>query len=186
MPRRRYQPQDTSPESVARIERLDRIFEARRKGLTIAEIARNEGLSRRTIHRILTSEMMKRKERFGEKADALIQMQLDRLEMLWNKLQNKIDRGDARACEVGITVLRRQAELMGLDQPTKIHNTHELIELSDDELQQEAERLRIEVAQINIPALLPGESTAVPFPAVAPPAEIIDAEVVPSDEPTST
>lgn len=171
-PRRRHQPQHTSPESVARLERNERAIELRRQGKTYLEIGRELGISRMRAHQIITAEMTKRREKFQDKADSLIQMQLDRLELLWNRLQGRIDMGEPRACEVGIAILRRQAELMGLDQPIKVHNTHELIELSDDELRQEAERLRIDVQRIEIPALLPGEA-----PATAPP-EIIDAEIV--------
>ena len=176
--RRRHQHQNTPPESIARLERNERAIELRRKGLTYAEIAKELGISRIRAHQIITAEMLKRRERFQDKADSLIQMQLDRLEMLWNKLQQRIDRGEARAVEVGISILRRQAELMGLDQPTKIHNTHELIELSDSELQEEAERLRIEVADISIPALLPGEA----IPALPAPASIPEPEPEPISE----
>lgn len=167
------QEQATPPPSIDRGERLERCLDLRRAGLSYAEIGKEVGLSGNHVYRIINSEMIKRRERYAEKADQLIQMQLDRLEWLWNKMQGQMEQGSPRAVEVGISLLKRQAELLGLDKPIKIHNTHELIELSDDELRQEAERLRVNVQNLDIPQLLPGETTA------SVPQEIIDAEIVP-------
>lgn len=178
--RRRHQQQNTSPDSVARLERINKALDLRRKGSTYAEIGQALGISKMRAHQIIVAEMTKRRDKYTENADTLVQMQLDRLELLWNRLQHRIDMGEPRACEVGIAILRRQSELMGLDQPIKVHNTHELIELSDFELQQEASRLRIEVQQIDIPALLPGEAPLPVLPAAG--EEAIDAEIVPADE----
>lgn len=155
-----------NPKSLDRLEKTDRALELRRCGHTYREIARELRITLRQAHKLVTDAFKATQRHAKEQSDELVQIQSDRLEAMYKALAPKLEKGGeglARAIEVGIKVLERQAKLHGLDQPAKQETTVTYHHLSDAELIDEARKLRLDV-HLHPPqsVLLPGETDLPP------------------------
>lgn len=116
------------------IDKARRMFEMRLKGVSILAIATTFKCTPKTVHatlqRYTKQELLPYVEEYRE-------MQKGRLDFLWEKLVNsgRLEKGDPAALNAGVNILRRYAETVGSDAPTKIELNHHVdpreIELHD-------------------------------------------------------
>lgn len=108
-----------SVDAMTEVERARRMFELRLKGVTLATIASMFGVSTPRVHQIL--EKYTKKELLPYVEDYRT-MQIERLNVLWNKLveSGRLEKGEPAAINAGVNILRRYAETTGSDAPSKI------------------------------------------------------------------
>ena len=160
-------------QKVEELETARRAFEMRLKGISVHMIARTLKCAPSTVHTILQKytrqELLPYVEEYRE-------MQKARLDYLWQKLveSGKLEKGDPAAMNAGVNILRRYAETVGSDAPTKIElNAHidpREIELHDLILQAQRD------TQAEIKAIRAGQRE------LADDEEIAEAEIVDNDE----
>lgn len=159
-----------SPKSLERLERTERAVELRRRGFTYREIARELRVTLKAAHKLVTDAFKATQRHAREATEELKQLQDERLESMYRSLAARIEKGDARAIEVGIKLLERQSRLHGLDAPAKAETSVTFRHLSDAELLDEARRVKLDVR------VLPGAGVLLPGEVSLPP--LLEAEVV--------
>jgi DNA-binding CsgD family transcriptional regulator len=105
-------------------ERARRMYELRLKGVSITAIAQAFKCTPNTVNTTLQRHIRKEIVPYVEEYR---EMQKGRLDYLWEKLVNsgKLEKGDPAAINAGVNILRRYAETVGSDAPTKIElNAH--------------------------------------------------------------
>lgn len=145
-----------------RLELARKALDLRISGLTVVQIGEHLGISTSLASKILAQAMEHAQKRFQESAEQLTQIQLQRLEKLYRAIEPAALKsghsGQPRAAEVAMKLLERQAKLLGLDAPVKQEIRVELMDMTDHELRDEAERMRLALAHSTpVPSLLPGE-----------------------------
>lgn len=104
-----------------RADRNRAIIQDRRDGYTYEQLAHKYSLSTSTAYGIVkeyTDEVVK------PAAEALVQLEIDRLERLLLALQPKIDAGNVRAIEVAIKLSESLRKLTGVDAAMKLEVEH--------------------------------------------------------------
>lgn len=56
----------------------------------------------------------------AEPAEDVRQMELERLDHLYQKLSPKVEAGDTRAIQTALSIMDRRAKMLGLDSPVKV------------------------------------------------------------------
>src|SRR5262245_34850770 len=150
----------TSPRRVLAAQRRAEIVRLRVEGRTLQAIADEIGLSRSAVHESLTNELKKLADRSQEEAAVYRELTLARLEALFAALWPQAQAGHVPSVNAAVSILDRQAKLLGLDAPSR-HETKLTVErMTDAELIAEAERLGLPVP----PELLDPHPATIPFP----------------------
>ena len=111
----------TSPRRLAAIERHRRALELRTAGATFPEIAAalgytGPGAAYKAVHAGIRAVLR-------EPAEALVNLELVRLDKMWLAIWPAIARGNVHAIDRGLRVMERRARLLGLDAPWRLeHN----------------------------------------------------------------
>lgn len=127
----------TGGAELARIQRDERVYELRLKGLTIREIASEIGCGSTTVARAVQRISTEARARRDEAKEALVQIEVDRIDAMqrgaWDRAVGKdpslvLDDGgfDWRAQDGAIhsvhKLSERRAKLLGMDAPATTHN----------------------------------------------------------------
>jgi hypothetical protein len=177
----------TAPEGFSRLDRQTKAVLLRRQGHTFREIAAEMKITLREAHRLVTTAFREAAHRSAETAEQMVQLHNERLDWMLKSLASEIDRGSSRAIEVAVKLLDRQARLLGLDAPAKKEVQIRFDQLSDQELLDEAKRLRVSIEGLTGGALLlPGETSLPPELEREIKGAIVDAEYTIKPPPPST
>jgi predicted DNA-binding protein (UPF0251 family) len=124
--------------SVAVREREAWALRLRAGGLTYSEIAGqlqvSDRMAARIVHRALGRVVR-------EPAGELLNLELERLDLVWRGSFPRAAAGSARHAEVCLRVLERRARLLGLDAPTRTVAKVTFTDEEVDKLDQEIEAL---------------------------------------------
>jgi hypothetical protein len=107
----------TSPARLAQAQRAVRALELRAGGATFAAIGEDLGIGAAGAFKLVERAL---RYALQEPAEAVRQIEAQRLDMLWRRLQPKIRKGDLKAIEVALKVMARRAALLGLDAPVQV------------------------------------------------------------------
>lgn len=140
----------TSPRYQAPIvERHLQWLEEFKNGATYAEIAKNHGYARSTVHEAIHLQLKKAADRRNGLADVALELQIARYEWLWAKACNAVEKaeagrelGVAQLLNSGRLILDSMTKLMGLDQPQRAEVTVHTVSDIDREIANLADMLR--------------------------------------------
>lgn len=141
MPARKPGTIDTSQKGLGTLERQLQALELRKRGIPYRDIARALGWASASTAYEAVQKLLEKRVR--ENADELVEMELERLDHLYQTLLKTAmggGRGAARAAEVAIKVLERRSKLLGLDAAEQKELTvrmPEVVEYFRDENQDE-------------------------------------------------
>ena len=111
---------DALPGSRERIaDRRIEVFELRKTGMELREIAKIVGTSHGTVHQDLKKVLAERLARRDEVVEEYVEIQKAQLNSMVEKYWPKVQEGDIGAGYLLLAVLKRQAELLGLDAPIR-------------------------------------------------------------------
>lgn len=118
----------SSKRAVIAAEHREKAWGLRRAGWSLAQIGREIGISKQAVHKIIMAELETIQATVTEEARLERQLQLERMDYLWNTLYAEI----VNITKIGGTVLtllpifdrlikiaERQDKLLGLSAPTK-------------------------------------------------------------------
>lgn len=97
-------------------EMMARFYKLRSQGLSVRQIADIEGCCIATVSRYCKEAALLV---IAPEVEEFRQTQDEQLDMLWNKLQARIEKGDTFAIDAALKILDRRAKLWGLDKPIK-------------------------------------------------------------------
>ena len=121
----------TSPRRLEAIEKQRQALELRRAGATYEEIARavGYGTSRSAAYKAVMSAIHRVLQ---EPAEAVLVLELQRLDKLQMAIWSKAMAGDEKAIGRVLEIMGRRARLLGIDQPRRIDITARIRELAGD------------------------------------------------------
>lgn len=105
--------------SKAVLERREKALDYRTRGWAYRDIAKALGVSLAQAYKDVNYELAEAKSRARENADELLQLELDRLDMLLKGLEPMARVGNPGAVNSYLKVMERRAKLLGLDAPAK-------------------------------------------------------------------
>lgn len=115
---RRRHPRGTSPRMLFAMDRRIAALDMRRRGATYREIAAALGLANPgTAHRMVSEELAAMREQCAESAQELVELELERLDLLWRSLMPAVQSGNPRAIMTCLAVSKQRCALLGLDKP---------------------------------------------------------------------
>ena len=91
----------------------------RLKGLSYREIANEMGVHSGTAHGYVQAAIRIIQEKYTEKADALVTLERQKLDLLEVGLIKATREGDVKAATAMLKIMERRAKLLGLDEPSK-------------------------------------------------------------------
>jgi hypothetical protein len=143
--------QKTSPVNIAAKKLAEKAVELRAEGMSYPDIARElKYNSRQAAHDAVNRAL---KEMFREPLEAMIQLDMERLDRMWTVHFLNAQAGDVNALSACMRIMERRARLLGLDAPAKTAATSSVdlthSGMSKEELKEEALRL----ASLIIPGL---------------------------------
>lgn len=108
---------NSQTQKVAAHERRLKCLELRIAGKSLREIARETGYgSVSGVHKAIAAALL---DTLREPAEDVRALELERLDAMWRKVWQRIERGDLAAVDRGLRIQDRRAKLLGLDAPTK-------------------------------------------------------------------
>ena len=116
----------TRARSVIRQERMTKILEMRKAGLTVRQIAEHFNISYVQVYKDIVDALKQAWEGVEDVAEYLLRIEAERLETLWAKTYKRAleqDFKDMRTVETLLKIHKRKCELFGLDAPKKIAPT---------------------------------------------------------------
>src|SRR5262245_6416294 len=138
----------TSPRRLLAAQRRAEIVRLRVEGRTLQAIADEIGLSRSAVHESLTNELKKLADRSQEAAAAYRELTLARLEALFAAVWPKVQDGHVPSVNAAVSILDRQAKLLGLDAPARQETTLTVEHMTDAELIAEARKLGLPIPSV--------------------------------------
>src|SRR5262245_9869714 len=150
----------TVPRRALAAQRKAAAWSLRVEGKTLREIADAVGISVPRVHGILKEEMERLAQAATEDAAAYRELTLARLEAPFAALWPQAQAGHVPSVNAAVSILDRQAKLLGLDAPARQETKLTVERMTDAELIAEAERLGLPVP----PGLRDPLPEAVPFP----------------------
>jgi len=105
-----------APNSAELAERRERVYAMRLTGKSLGFIAQAEGVSKTTVFNDIEAVIKAKTE---VPAQQVREMELDRLDLLLDKLMPRVEQGDVQAIQTALKVMDRRAKFLGLDAPTK-------------------------------------------------------------------
>ena len=121
----------TSARRLMKAEKLPKVLELRRQGLSYEKIGNQLGIHFTTAHHWVRDLMRELAQQASETAEEVRQLEEQRLDEMLEPLWPKAQAGDIRADEMVLRIMERRARLRGLDAPTKVEGR---ISLPDSEL----------------------------------------------------
>lgn len=100
-------------------------LELRMEGKSFDAIAEEAGYNSRQAAHDAVKRALDRIER--EPADALVKLDLERLDVLWQIQYLNAQAGDVQAMAACMKIMERRAKLLGLDAPVKTDNKTEVV-----------------------------------------------------------
>lgn len=114
----------TKPTSIARLERVTRALELRRDGKSYSQIMTIMQLSSQGMAYGLVKQGLDAiKAECAETAEQLREVELQRMDSLWETMHEMAKQGDDKAASVCVKISARRAALLGLDKPQQITHT---------------------------------------------------------------
>lgn len=105
-----------APNSAELADRRERVYAMRLTGKSLGFIAQAEGVSKTTVFNDIEAVIKAKTE---VPAQQVREMELDRLDLLLDKLMPRVEQGDVQAIQTALKVMDRRAKFLGLDAPTK-------------------------------------------------------------------
>ncbi len=91
-------------------------LDMRRQGMTYRQIAQALGLANPgNAHRMVSDELALIRERYRETSAEMFQLELERLDLLWQALMPAVEAGNTRAAMACVAISKRRCALLGLD-----------------------------------------------------------------------
>lgn len=144
-----------TPDAVERWERAHQAVQLRRSGLMWDEIAERCGYSNRGSAYNAAKKFMHDYPR--EDAEALRDMETDRIDQVQTALWPRVLSGDPRAVEVWTKLSERRSKLMGMDKPERKEVTvltedavDHAIRQAREEMEAKARAAGVEVPQVTV------------------------------------
>jgi len=109
-------------EEIAAVKRLQ-AFELRRRGKPYREIAKTLDVSVATAHTYVQSVLDELHEQTKAHGKKYVEMELERLDRMYDAIAVKADEGDASAQEMALKILSRRSKYLGLDSPDQLNVT---------------------------------------------------------------
>jgi hypothetical protein len=126
---------------MAAMEKQRRTVELRHDGATFDQIASQLGYTNRSAAH---KAFLKALERWGvEDVTDLRAAEVARLDSYLLVIATKVKAGDLWAIDRALKISERRAKLLGLDQPTKVVITEDLLEAERDRLRDRLATLRV-------------------------------------------
>lgn len=116
--------QKTKPETIEARMKAAKALELRMEGKSFDQIAEEAGYNSRQAAHDAVKRALDRIER--EPADALVKLDLERLDVLWQIQYLNAQSGDVQAMAACMKIMERRARLLGLDAPIKTDNKTEV------------------------------------------------------------
>lgn len=145
----------TTPEAIASWERAHKAVQLRRQGLMWDDIAGQLGYASRSSAYEAARRFMRDYPR--EDAEALRDMETDRIDQVQTSLWPRVLSGDPRAVEVWTKLSERRSKLMGLDKPERKEVTvltedavDHAIRQAREEMEAKARAAGVEVPQVSV------------------------------------
>lgn len=110
----------TRPDDVARLDRRRQALELRLRGRNYNQIADELGISVGAAYKDVTLELAELRTTTTEKAEAVRDMELKRLDMAIGGLEARLEEGDPQVVAAWVKVSESRRKLLGLDAPVKI------------------------------------------------------------------
>lgn len=89
-------------------------------GMSYAQIGKEMGCTKQNAHRAVTKALGDIRKRVGESAEVLRDIELKRLDALWMAMWGIAQKGNPRAADTMIRIMKRRAAMLGLDAPKKV------------------------------------------------------------------
>lgn len=121
---RSHNGQKTKPETIEARMKAAKALELRMEGKSFDQIAEEAGYNSRQAAHDAVKRALDRIER--EPADALVKLDLERLDVLWQIQYLNAQAGDVQAMAACMKIMERRARLLGLDAPIKTDNKTEV------------------------------------------------------------
>ena len=106
-------PRGNRPGDIERLDRYIWVLELRRNGLTYEEIAKEVGYANRSSAYAAFQAILQMT--LHETAEEARQLELERLNLMFNKLMPGIEKGHPRAIEAAIKIMDRRAKYLGIE-----------------------------------------------------------------------
>lgn len=118
----------TSKRNVQAAQRREEAWKLRRAGWSLQQIATELGVSKSAVHKMIIGQLEESQATVSELARIERELQLERLDVLWNSLYSDAIAPQASALAGGrlaiidrlLKIAERRAKLLGLDAPTKM------------------------------------------------------------------
>lgn len=105
--------QKADAEALARAELQERAVSFRLAGMNFSEIGRQMGVAKSTAHRLVTEAIAAHTR---DSTETLIDLELQRLDIMQRKLWSKVLKGDDKAVAAVLRIMERRARYYALDQ----------------------------------------------------------------------
>lgn len=109
----------TSAERVIAKEREAQAFELRKSGANYRQIGDHLGVTPQAAHKMVKRVMAMLAKLAKEDAEAVRQMELDRLDAMLMGLWPKARKGNEGAVDRVIRIMQRRADMLGIDAPKR-------------------------------------------------------------------
>ena len=123
------------PESVESQKRELEALELREAGLNFRQIGQRLGVSHTWAHKLVKAAMDRIALEVDERAEAVRQLELTRLDRMQLVLWAKASSGSVAHVDRMLRIMERRARLLGLDAPTKSHINVDVATLTDEQLE---------------------------------------------------
>jgi hypothetical protein len=112
----------TKPDKEAVLRRVqeENVLLKRAKGKSYADIGRDLEMTEFQVYKIAMSAMKKAQKRVIESADDVRFLEAKRLDMMLLYLWPQVEKGDTDAIRTASVLMKRRAEMLGIDAPKKI------------------------------------------------------------------
>jgi Sigma-70, region 4 len=144
---------ESSADHLTGAEHRLQALRLRKEGYTYEAIGAALGISKQRAHQLVTEELRKLREETPEAAEAVRQLELERLDAMLRILAPKVKRAELGAIQLVLKIMERRAKLLGLDAP------QEFTLLLKREVQSLADELGLDMAEVlaEAEAILGGE-----------------------------
>lgn len=104
-------------------EREHKAMGFRLAGFTYAQIAKELGMSEAGAHKAVTRALKRLNEKLSEQAEELRRMELERLDNMFRVMWSQVLNGNQGAVDRALRIMKRRAEMLGLDAPKNLDLT---------------------------------------------------------------
>ena len=98
---------------------IDRAMSLRLEGKSYREIAAEMSVAKGTAHKYVRKAVKLLQEKYSEKAEMIVVIEVNKLDKLEKALQKDARAGDIKASTTILKIMERRAKLLGLDSPAR-------------------------------------------------------------------